>query len=484
MFGAFGVPDAALRTCLGLFALQHRGQESAGIVASDGNKVQSKKGMGLVTEVFDARAVADELPGHIAVGHVRYSTSGSNRPVNIQPLIANYSRGLVAVAHNGNLVNARRLRRELEAAGSIFQTSTDSEVIIHLLARPENAVAEYLGLCRVARIIRGAFSLVVMTRTSLMALRDPWGFRPLCTGRIGEGYAIASETCAFDHAGASFEREVEPGELVIVDSGGIRSVRCFAPEEICPAHCVFEHVYFARPDSVVFGDSVQEVRLRLGRELAKERPAAADVVIPVPDSGNEAALGFSRASGIPFEMGLIRSHYVGRSFIQPGQKVRETAAALKLNAVRSAVAGRRVVVVDDSLVRGTTFRKTAAKLREAGAREVHVRISCPPHRFPCFYGIDFPTRTELLAYGRTEEEICRFLGVDSIGYLSVEGMLSCVSRPSGHYCTACWTGRYPVEPEDNMGDKLGMETGSAIDLSDPERETGPAVMARPGGGKP
>jgi amidophosphoribosyltransferase len=381
--------------------------------------------------------------------------------VNVQPLVASYSRGTIAIAHNGNLVNARTLRKAYEARGSIFQTSTDSEIIVHLMADPANASQEDLGIKKALRCIRGAFCLLFLTKKKIIAARDPWGFRPLSMGRLGDAWVFASETCAFDQVGARFEREVMPGEIVTVDEKGPASETYVAPEEIRPSHCIFEHIYFARPDSLLFGDSVQEVRYRMGCRLAEEHPAEADVTIPIPDSGIEAALGYSKKSGIPFEMGLVRSHYLGRSFIQPDQVARELTAGLKLNVVRRSVAGRRIVVVDDSLVRGTTFRRTAKRLREAGAREVHVRISCPPHRFPCFYGIDFPTRTELLAHERTEAEIRDFLGVDSIGYLSLEGMLSCVSRPAGDYCTACWTGRYPVMPEDDLTDKLGMEVGAA-----------------------
>ncbi|MCZ7648851.1 MAG: amidophosphoribosyltransferase [Planctomycetota bacterium] len=459
--GTYNVPDAAARCYMGLFALQHRGQESAGIAVSDGKQVRTRKAMGLVTEVF-SKADLDALSGHISIGHVRYSTTGSSRLANVQPLTIDTAHGQIAVAHNGNLVNARTLRDEFEAHGSIFQTSTDSEVIVHLLAQPEFRTYEEGLLGSLPRIL-GAYSFIFMTPDKLMAARDPQGFRPLVLGRItvpgqlgsiGEGWMIASETCALDQAGAVFEREIEPGELVVIDAEGLRSRRFAKPR---PAHCMFEHVYFARPDSRIFGDYVHEVRLRLGGRLAREHPVQADVVTGVPDSGNVAAQGFARASGIPFDFGFIRSHYVGRSFIKPEQMQREQVVDMKFNAVRSVVDGKRVVVVDDSLVRGTTFRRQAKLLREAGATEIHLRISCPPTRHACYYGIDFLSRGELIA-GRlkTVEAIREYLGIESLGYLSVEGLLSVVSQPKAHYCTACWAGEYPVPPVDVM-DKLGME---------------------------
>lgn len=464
LFGVYNVPDAAAKTYLGLFALQHRGQESAGLVVSDGKKVRSKKGMGLVTEVFSKRDLA-ELEGHIAVGHVRYSTTGSSRPQNIQPLVVDYSNGLVAVAHNGNLVNARTLRDEYEAYGSIFQTSTDSEIIVHLMARPEH-VGKIDHLAHCLRLIKGAYSFLFMTTDTLIGCRDPQGFRPLILGRmlaeghlgtIGEGWVLCSETCALDQVGAEFVREVEPGEIVTIDAHGLRSSFFASPDEIKPAHCIFEHVYFARPDSMIFGDDVHQVRIRLGERLAVEKPAAADVVCAVPDSGNAAAIGYARRSGISLDMGLIRNHYVGRSFIKPQQTERETVVAMKFNVVRSAVRGKRVVVVEDSLIRGTTFRRLAGVLREAGATQVHLRITCPPTLNACYYGIDFPSREELVAARlKTIPAIEQWLGVDSLGYLSVEGLLAAVSKPGAHYCTACWTGKYPVKPVDEI-DKYGME---------------------------
>ena len=465
LFGVYNVPDAAAKTFLGLFALQHRGQESAGIVVSDGKQVRSKKGMGLVTEIFHDREIK-ELPGHMAIGHVRYSTTGSSRLTNVQPLVIDYSHGLIAVAHNGNLVNAKTLRDEYEAYGSIFQTSTDSEIIVHLLARPEHAGREdWLGHC--LKLIKGAYSFLFMTKDRLIAARDPWGFRPLVMGKIitpgqlgviGEGYVVASETAALDQVGAQFDREIEPGEIVTIDAEGVKSTR-FVPEaEIQPSHCTFEHVYFARPDSRIFGDQVHDVRMRLGERLAEEHPAQADVVFSVPDSGNVAAIGYARRSGIPLDTGFIRNHYIGRSFIKPAQIERETVVDLKFNVVRPVVAGKRCVVVDDSLVRGTTFRKQAKMLRQAGAKEVHLRLTCPPIQNPCYYGIDFQNPEELAARRmKSVEGIRDFLGVDSLGYLSVEGMLSALSGPKSHYCTACWTGKYPVPVVDEMN-KHGMET--------------------------
>ncbi len=438
IFAAYGSTDAARLSYLALFALQHRGQESAGIVVSDGEKIRSRKGLGLVGQVVSPK---DLLPGHMAVGHVRYSTTGGRKPQNIQPLVLEYSRGLFVVAHNGNLVNARKLRRECEARGSIFQTSTDSEIVVHLLARPENLGLDH-PLAHCLGRLRGAYSFVFLTRDSIVAARDPHGFRPLAMGRLGEATVFASETCAFDLIGASYERDVEPGEIVEISAGGVRSSRIEADEATRRSHCIFEHIYFARPDSIVFGETVHDVRVRLGERLALDRPAEADVVIPVPDSGRSAAMGYARASGIPLERGFIRNHYVGRTFIMPAEDPRGESVDIKLNAIRNVVEGKRVVVVDDSIIRGTTSRRRFQMLRRAGAREIHVRISAPPCRHPCFYGIDFPSAGELIASDRAVEEIRAFLDAHSLGYQTVEGMLSAVSRPRD-YCTACFTGDYP-----------------------------------------
>ncbi len=438
IFAVYGSQDAAHLAYLALFALQHRGQESAGIVVSNGKQIKGRKGLGLLSEVMPDAELGD-LPGHLAIGHVRYSTMGSQKPQNVQPLVLEYSKGLLAVAHNGNLVNARSLRRECELRGSIFQTSTDSEIVIHLLARPENLGLEY-PLARCLARLKGAYSFVFLRKDSVVAARDPHGFRPLAMGRLGDAVVFASETCAFDLIGASYERDVEPGEIVEVAETGIESRRIAGSDGTRRSHCIFEHIYFARPDSLIFGQSVHEVRARLGERLAQDSPADADIVISVPDSGRSAALGYARRSGIPLDRGFIRNHYVGRTFIMPDQRGR--SVDIKLNAVRQVVAGKRVVVVDDSIIRGTTSRRRLQLLRDAGAREIHVRIAAPPCRHPCFYGIDFPSREELIASGMSVEEIRDFLGVESLKYQTVEGMLSAVSRP-GDYCAACFTGDYP-----------------------------------------
>lgn len=450
--GAFNVPDAASAVYLGLHALQHRGQESAGIVVSDGEHVRSRKGMGLLSTIFHQDDIR-RLTGHIGVGHVRYSTTGASKPQNTQPLVMEYSEGLIAVAHNGNLVNAQHIRDEYEAYGSIFQTSTDSEVVVHIMAKPAhvakpNNIAHCLG-----HHIRGAYSFIFLTRTRLMAARDPQGFRPLCLGRLDGGYVVASETCAFDQMSAEFIREIEPGEMITISETGLASESVVPEEERHPAHCIFEHVYFARPDSRIFGDSVHGVRRRLGRNLAREHPADADIVVPIPDGGNSAALGYSEGSGIPLDWGFIRNHYVGRTFLNPVQKGRDRAVHLKHNVVKDVVRGRRVVLVDDSLVRGTTMRRLVAAVREGGAAEVHLRISCPPNAFPCFYGVDFPTKKELIAATHTREEIEQALNVNSLRYLSIEGMLGATSLPDDHFCSACFSGQYPLPIDDQMDNK-------------------------------
>jgi len=456
VIGIWGLPSAALQVHQGLFALQHRGQESAGIVTSDGSKIRSRKGLGLLSEAIPIEDLT-ELPGHIAIGHVRYSTTGAKKIQNIQPLVMEYSRGLIAVAHNGNLVNARTLRRDCEARGSIFQTSTDSEIVVHLLAQPEHlGEQDPLGHCM--SHLSGAYSFVFLTQDALIAARDPMGFRPLVLGELDGATVVASETCALDLIRAKYVREIEPGEILRITEAGLDS-RMFMPEhQIMPAHCIFEHIYFARPDSCVFGESVHEVRVRMGERLAKDRPAEADVVVAVPDSGNSHALGYARGSGIPLDRGFIRNHYVGRTFIMPPEEARGGHVETKLNIVKSVVCGKRVVVVDDSIIRGTTSRGRIHLLREAGAEEVHLRIAAPPCRHPCYFGIDFPTSGELVAAGRSVEEIRELLCVDSLGYQSPEGLLSAVSCPES-YCTACFTSEYPVRPEENM-DKYAMEPGA------------------------
>ena len=441
LFGIFGHPEAAHLAYMGLYALQHRGQESAGIAAADGQKIRLDKGMGLVNDVFtEARLAA--LAGDRAIGHVRYSTSGETVATNAQPYLIECHRGPIAVGHNGNLVNAAILRQELEAAGSIFQSTSDTEVILHLYARSHRERLEDAIAASLYKVM-GAFSLLFLTPEALVAARDPWGFRPLVLGRLNGATVIASETCALDLIDAEYVRDVEPGEVLIVDAAGLRSFKPFPPEPT--AHCVFEHVYFARPDSLVFGRTVLESRLQLGRQLAREAPVDADVVCPVPDSGMGAALGFSQESGLPFEWGLIRNHYVGRTFIQPRQGQRTAGVKIKLNPVRQVIAGRRVVLIDDSIVRGTTSQKIVRMVRDAGAREVHLRISSPPTTGPCYYGIDTPLKSELIAASHAVDEIRRFVEADSLAYLSHEGLLAAADdAPGRRHCTACFSGRYPV----------------------------------------
>ena len=439
--GVYGHPDAAHLCYMGLYALQHRGQESAGIAAADGARIRLEKGMGLVNDVFTAGRL-ETLAGDHAIGHVRYSTSGDTVATNAQPYLIECHRGPIAVGHNGNLTNAAILRQELEAAGSIFQSTSDTEVILHLYARSHRERLEDAIAASLYKVM-GAFSLLFLTPEALVAARDPWGFRPLVLGKLGAATVIASETCALDLIDAVYVRDVEPGEVVVVDKKGLRAFKPFPPEPT--AHCVFEHVYFARPDSLVFGRTVLESRLALGRQLAREQPADADVVCPVPDSGMGAALGFSQESGLPFEWGLIRNHYVGRTFIQPRQGQRSVGVKIKLNPVRHVIAGRRVVLIDDSIVRGTTSRKIVRMVREAGAREVHLRISSPPTTGPCYYGIDTPLKSELIASANDVDAIRRFVEADSLGYLSQEGLLQAAGdAPGRRHCTACFTGRYPV----------------------------------------
>lgn len=442
VFGIYNHKDAARLTYLGLYALQHRGEESAGIVTSDGESFYPHKAMGLVGDVFN-EDILSKLKGHMAIGHVRYSTTGSSLLKNAQPLLVEYSRGTIAIAHNGNLVNAKILRDELEAYGSIFQTTVDSEIIIHLIANPSCGKLED-ALVNSLKRIKGAYSLVLMTDRELVGLRDPSGFRPLCLGTIGDSYVLASETCALDLIDAKFVREIEPGEIVFISDKGLCSIKPFQEEKNKLAFCIFEHVYFARPDSYIFNDSVHLVRQNLGINLAREHPLQVDLVMPVPDSGNSAALGFSHQSGIPLEAGLIRNHYIGRTFIQPQQATRDFNVRIKFNPVKDVLKNKKVVVVDDSIVRGTTCKTRIKNLRAAGAKEIHMRISCPPIRYPCFYGIDFPTRKELIASDHSVEEIRKFLNADNLGYLSVEGLLNSVSGKKENYCTACFTGEYSV----------------------------------------
>src|SRR5579871_5309818 len=439
--GVFGHPEAAKLAYLGLYALQHRGQESAGIVSSDGSKLHLEKGMGLVQEVFQPRVLA-RLPGSSAIGHTRYSTAGDTSLTNAQPIVIDCNKGKIAIGHNGNLTNASEMRRKLEHRGSIFQTTSDTEVIVHLVARSAarnlpSALADALSQ------VEGAYSLLILTRDEMYAIRDPRGFRPLILGRIDGAWVAGSESCGFDLIDAEYVREVEPGEMVRISRSGIESIR-FAPEKP-HQYCIFEHVYFSRPDSVVFGRPVNQSRERLGRLLAKEHPVDADLVAPVPDSGVPAAIGYAEESGIPFRMGLIRNHYVGRTFIEPEQAIRDFGVKLKLNPVRRMIEGKRVILVDDSLVRGTTSRKIVRMVREAGATEVHVRISCPPTISPCYYGVDTPRREELIGAQHSVEEIRKFLAADSLGYLSLKSLREAVKDNEGKFCTSCYTGNYPTE---------------------------------------
>ncbi len=443
LFGVYGVPDPMPVLYRGLFALQHRGQEGAGIVVADGREVRSLKGLGLVSEVLGKKHTT-ALTGHLGMGHVRYSTTGSTRIQNVQPLVVECVDGIWAVAHNGNLVNASALRRMYQDAGAIFQTSTDSEILVHLLADPMYRRRPQ----RVARALselKGAFCFLIMTKDCLMAARDPHGFRPLSLGRLGDAWVVASETCALTQIGARFERDVAPGELVIIDDTGLHSVMFADTPADKTAKCIFELVYFARPDSTVFGKGAHQVRVQYGMRLAQEHPVDADVVFPIPDSGNSAALGYSRQSGIPLDYGFIRNHYVGRTFIMPAQADRMEGVDLKLSVLPEVVRDRRVVLVDDSIVRGTTARRRVDRLREAGAREVHVRVSCPPIAHPCFYGIDFPTKDELIGGARDIEAIRRHLGADTLGFLSLEGLFLPFEGSRG-FCAACYTGQYPVDP--------------------------------------
>ena len=451
--GVYGSEAAAELAYMGLYALQHRGQESAGIVSSDGENVFRHVGMGLVADVFQDQKILGRLKGRIAIGHNRYSTTGSSQLLNSQPLLVNCKEGPLAIAHNGNLVNYRALRKQLEAEGSIFQTTMDSEVILHLTARSQ---AETLPerLLDALRQVRGAYSVVFLTRDKLIVARDPHGVRPLALGRMGDVTIAASESCVMDLVGAEYIRDVEPGELLIVDENGLQSHRI--AEKIRPAHCIFEFVYFSRPDSRIFGEYVDKARRKLGKNLALEHPVDADIVISVPDSSNTAAIGYSRRTGIKFEIGLIRNHYIGRTFIQPTQTKRDSNVRIKFNPVGGVLKDRRVVIVEDSIVRGTTLKNLVKMIRKAGAREIHIRVSSPPVRYPCYYGMDFPTHGEVIAASKSVEEIREYLGVDSLAYLSLEGLLASVPNGDKGYCTACFSGQYPI-PVEEMGEKSEVE---------------------------
>ena len=440
VFGIYGHSEASNLTYLGLYALQHRGQESAGIAASDGTQIRVSKAMGYVNEVFNNETLA-HLPGHIAMGHVRYSTAGESRVANAQPIVVDSMHGQLAVGHNGNLVNATELREALVRMGAIFQATTDTEVIVHLFARSREKGAEAAIVDALSQV-RGAFSFVMMTKESLIGVRDPHGFRPLAIGKRGDAWVICSETCAMDLIGATYVRDVEPGEIVVANAQGLKSLKPFGTAR--QAQCIFEHVYFARPDSYVFGESVNEIRTEFGRRLARESGVDADVVVPIPDSGVCGAIGYSEASLLPMRMGLIRNHYVGRTFIEPQQSIRHFGVRVKLNPVRSILEGKRVVLVDDSIVRGTTSRKIVRMVRDAGATEVHMRICCPPTISPCFYGVDTPRRSELIAATHTLEEIRKYLNADTLAYLSLDGLVDSVRGGRSRYCTSCYTGQYPV----------------------------------------
>ncbi|MBI5568827.1 MAG: amidophosphoribosyltransferase [Desulfomonile tiedjei] len=457
--GIYGTDDPAHLIHLGLYALQHRGQESAGIVISDGENVASHKGMGLISDVFKEETL-DKLKGTMGIGHVRYSTTGSSMLRNAQPFLVEQIDRMFALGHNGNIVNVASLRRKLESKGAIFQTSTDSELIAHLILHKKGALEE--RLVKIADELKGAWSLVFLTLDSVIATRDPYGFRPLCIGRKGDAIIFASETCALDIIEADYVRDVEPGEIVIADRNGLRSVQ--GPRKPHRAMCIFEYIYFARPDSMIFGHGVYKVRKQLGLQAALESPVeGADMVVPMPASGNYAALGFSQGSGLPLEYGVIRNHYVGRTFIQPSASIRNLGVRLKLNPVREVLEGKKVVVVDDSIVRGTTSKLRTKTLREAGAKEIHMRISCPPIRYPCFYGIDFSSKGELIACSKTVEEVCQFIGADSLAYLSLDGMFRAMPYPEAHFCTACFTGKYPVKITEDGG-KTCLECGPTDSL--------------------
>lgn len=454
--GIYSSQEAAKLAYLSLYALQHRGQESAGVVASDGEKLYRHASMGLVADVFADSSVFERLPGSLAIGHNRYSTTGGTKLSNAQPLLVKSKDGLLAISHNGNFVNARAVRKKLEKEGAIFQTTSDTEVVLHLLARSKQP--DMLQKLREAtEVLQGAFSLVLLTRDAIFAARDPRGFRPLCLGKKRHTHIVVSESCALDLLGAHYIREVEPGEILVLDKNGVTSHRLGNHPE--RRACIFEFVYFSRPDSKIFHENVDRARRRLGKSLALEDDfddVDADIVIGVPDSSNTAAVGYSRRSGIKYELGLIRNHYIGRTFIQPGQGMRDFNVRVKFNAVKGVLKGRKVVVVDDSIVRGTTLRLLIGMIRKAGAKEVHVRISSPPIISPCYYGMDFPTKEELIANNMTVEEIRKYIGADSLRYLSMEGLLKSVPHDRGGYCTACFSGQYPILPE-QIQDKFDLE---------------------------
>ncbi len=448
VFAVYGSEEAARVAFFGLFALQHRGQESAGINTADGCQVWGHKGMGLASEVF-REDILSKLPGHLAIGHVRYSTTGSSVLSNAQPFLVHHADEYYALGHNGNLINAQDLRSDLEEKGSIFQSTMDSEVIIHLMARYLREGMES-ALTKALSQVQGSYSIVMMTKDKVIAARDPRGFRPLSLGQINGGWVIASETCAFDLVGAKYLRDVEPGEILIIDQSGLKSLT--PHPRVKPAHCIFELIYFARPDSQIFGQNVYMCRKRLGHSLAREYRPDVDIVMPFPDSGTYAALGYAEESGIPFEMGVIRNHYVGRTFIQPSQPMRDFGVRVKLNPVKPLICGKRVLIVEDSIIRGTTSRNRVRNLRESGVKEIHMVVSCPPTRHPCPYGIDFSSKGELIAAQKEYiEAIGRFIGLDSLHYLSLEGMVEATGMDADSFCLACYTGHYPLPPPPGFG---------------------------------
>ena len=454
VIGVYNHPKAAQVAFQGLFALQHRGQESSGIVSSDGNHLYKYVNLGLVSDVFSDATIFERLKGSLAVGHNRYSTTGSSLKINVQPLVVSSKDGTMAISHNGNFVNAHQLRTQLEADGSLFQTTSDTEIVLHLVAKSKNRDI-VSRLKEALEKVQGAYSMVIATRRKLVAIRDPYGLRPLALGQWGDCYMVASETCAFDLVGAGFIREIEPGEILLIDDNQLHST--FLEPRVSRKACIFEFIYFSRPDSFIFGHAVDKIRRKFGKVLALEQPADADIVISVPDSSNTAALGYSHTSGIKFEIGLIRNHYIGRTFILPDQSMRDFKALIKFNPVHGVIQNRRVVVVEDSIVRGTTLKQLTRMFRRAGAKEVHVRVSSPPIRFPCYYGMDFPTREELIASEHSIEEVRKFIDVESLGYLSFEGLLSAVPAENGGFCTACFDGSYPIVPEDEIS-KYHLET--------------------------
>ena len=439
LFGVYGHKEASMLTYLGLYALQHRGEESCGIISSNGKRIYQHRAMGTVSDVFDKTALK-KLKGSLAIGHVRYSTTGASTIKNAQPFVINYRRGAIAIAHNGNLTNSFELKKGLEDAGSIIQTSMDSELILHLLVKTKPKDIKE-SLVEILHKISGAYSLIILTNDRLIGIRDPYGFRPLCIGRLGDSFVLASETCALDLINAKYVRDVEPGEIVTIDKNGLKSTG-FSPIKR-KAFCIFEFIYFARPDSNIFTKNVYLTRKKLGQTLAKEYPVKADFIMPIPDSGTYAALGYSEESEIPIEMGMIRNHYIGRTFIQPSQHTRDFSVKVKLNPIKDVLKNKKVVIVEDSIVRGTTSKTRMKALRAAGAKEIHMRVSCPPLISPCYYGIDFPTTKELIAANDTIEEIRKFIGVDSLKYLSLEGMLNSMMLPKESFCTACFTKDYP-----------------------------------------